>query len=753
MMLQLVLLLLFVMTIPVVILIGYSGTQIIRFAENAIAKHALAELDATAQLTENTLEYAANDVVRLLVTNLFDDFKDTKNFHELTKDYEKGAYTQRMMFELRNLVWRFQETDSAFFYLNGADYVVSSGSGLTLLKEYESIDWLEQALAQKVGISGVWYPHKNDAGVYQLSYVIPLNRFSGSTKGTIVLNFSQEKLSRLISPKATQEYVFLQENGTVVCSSNRELLLKNELDKPYMRDILLRKETSGYMFRTEAGERNLYTWVKSPGGWYFVNTYPTRLLIEPAYEILRNIAVLAALIMVLGGGITILLAKRFSDPIRRLTQRLRGGETAQENRKNELLILDEEFHKIKKEEARLSQQLRDREDQVREHAVRLLLHGEEIDQQNSHLLQKVFYRPFYLVVFITIDGYNHYSSVTSTQMRRYHRYRFIALGAERFADAFCTTAVYEQEGCIAFVLNYDPKDVPEIYGTVYQAVESLQQAALGVFEQTVTVGVSSAVENTALLPECLSQARLSARERMLKGCGAIYLWRDKQPYPKQYFYPVNSERRILNYLEIADLKSITQALDELELQLLNTPSVSAENVLFLYHQLTGAVIRYLSEHNVNLNRIFADNLNLYAAISRQETVQEINRYMQQFFAEIVQYLRRDVTDDSLVLGVLAFVDKHFTEDLAFESIALEMGISYSYLRKILREKTGKSLLDQINERRIRQAKHMLMDGRMTIAEIAQAVGYHNVQSLNRFFRKYEGMAPGEYRSARQQTTP
>lgn len=33
-----------------------------------------------------------------------------------------------------------------------------------------------------------------------------------------------------------------------------------------------------------------------------------------------------------------------------------------------------------------------------------------------------------------------------------------------------------------------------------------------------------------------------------------------------------------------------------------------------------------------------------------------------------------------------------------------------------------------------------------MTQVAEQVGYYNVQSLNRFFRKYEGMSPGSYKA-------
>ena len=71
------------------------------------------------------------------------------------------------------------------------------------------------------------------------------------------------------------------------------------------------------------------------------------------------------------------------------------------------------------------------------------------------------------------------------------------------------------------------------------------------------------------------------------------------------------------------------------------------------------------------------------------------------------------------------------------------------MRKIVKQETGKSLLDLINNARIEKAKVLLRETSMYIKEIAEDVGYNNVQSLTRFFKKYEGITPGEFREIKE----
>lgn len=53
--------------------------------------------------------------------------------------------------------------------------------------------------------------------------------------------------------------------------------------------------------------------------------------------------------------------------------------------------------------------------------------------------------------------------------------------------------------------------------------------------------------------------------------------------------------------------------------------------------------------------------------------------------------------------------------------------------------------EYVNGLRMRRAKQLLTSLHLKIQEIASAVGYQNVNSFIRMFKRYSGMTPGEYR--------
>ena len=100
---------------------------------------------------------------------------------------------------------------------------------------------------------------------------------------------------------------------------------------------------------------------------------------------------------------------------------------------------------------------------------------------------------------------------------------------------------------------------------------------------------------------------------------------------------------------------------------------------------------------------------------------------------------------SLMDSVMKYIDENYQRyDINVSSIAEHFNLSNSYFSKIFKKVIGKGVLDYLHEIRIRQAKLFLRDGKYTIGQIAEMVGYNDANAFIRTFKKYEGITPGKF---------
>jgi YesN/AraC family two-component response regulator len=119
----------------------------------------------------------------------------------------------------------------------------------------------------------------------------------------------------------------------------------------------------------------------------------------------------------------------------------------------------------------------------------------------------------------------------------------------------------------------------------------------------------------------------------------------------------------------------------------------------------------------------------------------------QLFAYSAAAIRQKKTDsDPAIEFVLSYLDtKYAADNLSLDLLADKLKMSPAYLSGYIKEKTGANFSEHMNNVRIRNAKRLLSETDLTMQEIGVQIGYQNVTSFNRMFKKLTGLAPGEYR--------
>lgn len=108
-----------------------------------------------------------------------------------------------------------------------------------------------------------------------------------------------------------------------------------------------------------------------------------------------------------------------------------------------------------------------------------------------------------------------------------------------------------------------------------------------------------------------------------------------------------------------------------------------------------------------------------------------------------------VNKQSQVKGVIErlkyFIEKNFHKKIGLKDAANVVCLSPKYISKIFKEETGIGFNEYKIRLKMDKAKELLGNNTNNINEIAYKIGYLNVESFVRKFKKLEGFTPSEYR--------
>lgn len=100
--------------------------------------------------------------------------------------------------------------------------------------------------------------------------------------------------------------------------------------------------------------------------------------------------------------------------------------------------------------------------------------------------------------------------------------------------------------------------------------------------------------------------------------------------------------------------------------------------------------------------------------------------------------------DEMTVKVLGYIEENYKNGSLSELSAL-LHYDISSISREIKNKTGKTYTELIQEKRLSQACFLLKNTTMTIDEIASNVGYENISFFYRLFKKNYGVSPRKYK--------
>lgn len=98
-------------------------------------------------------------------------------------------------------------------------------------------------------------------------------------------------------------------------------------------------------------------------------------------------------------------------------------------------------------------------------------------------------------------------------------------------------------------------------------------------------------------------------------------------------------------------------------------------------------------------------------------------------------------------NLLNYIDAHFTEDLTLEQTACVTGFSKYHFSRLFKQYTNTTFYNYLCHKRIQASQFMLtIDMTAPVTDIAFRVGFNNLTSFCRCFKKYVNCSPSEYRN-------
>lgn len=154
------------------------------------------------------------------------------------------------------------------------------------------------------------------------------------------------------------------------------------------------------------------------------------------------------------------------------------------------------------------------------------------------------------------------------------------------------------------------------------------------------------------------------------------------------------------------------------------------------------------EYDGDFYQLFPEEINYYEKIARLENMSELERWFNNYFTWVLEYLKQQAngSQTDIILRAKRFVTDNFSNsELSLGNVAEYIGWNEKYFSTMFTQKTGSTFRDYLTHIRMEKAKQLLRMTDLKMYEICENIGYNNVEHFNRMFKRATNMSPGTYR--------
>ncbi len=740
--------------LPVIVITFISNYIILSYSEAEISKAGLEKLEVADRITKLLSQTITNDAVKMSLNPRLNDLYGSEDI-EVMMDNINNLY---MLLDFQKVLSDIIRTNSLYssmyVYLDNSNYIITS-NGVFKKEDFRDKEWIDSYIKNKKTREPFsWIsprPIDSTGENYVLSYIFPLTPYTTNMRGVVAINLNERSLSGLINSSQysdidQSDISVIDFQGKVISSINKKSLLKDVTDKTYVSRILKDTSSKGFFTDDIDGKKVLVTFLKEDvSEWIYVGVFSLDTLSNKVNSLREMIIYISIALLILGIATSFVISRKIYNPVKKLVQEIKARKGLDiTSVDNEVTLLSRTFETLIREEDQLFNRIEKSQKYLRENYITCLLRGASpsIDEQTQ-----LFPYSNFLCVLISIDRYKDFVASFSYEQQFYLKSLILSMSEETLRTSFSCSGIALEGDRIVLLVNFNEEGAEQVLPVLKQHFSVIQKEAEKVIETTITVCLSNAYNDIHKIRTAYIKAQNLLKYRFMLGYGQIIENADRPTSSSKYFYPFNLEKQILNNVDTGSKSSLLGSLNNLIDEIKENKELTFDNVMLILNQLLGNTVKYLLNLNLSVSKVFGNDFNIYSQLAELETLDDAGLFLTNIYLQIIEYTQKlKEYDKSHIAKIMQYIQENYKKDIAINNLADHVGLSYSHVRKIFNDETGENIVNYINNMRIEEAQRLLRQSGMNINEIALSLGYNNKQSFNRFFKKYVGVNPGEYRN-------
>lgn len=347
------------------------------------------------------------------------------------------------------------------------------------------------------------------------------------------------------------------------------------------------------------------------------------------------------------------------------------------------------------------------------------------------------------VALIKVDGLDYTISTEADYI-----YEKIRNFVSKKLSSYCYDASCMPEKSLYYILmNYEEIHQKEIRSALKKFLNELLCQKEILHHINVTLGLGTAQKSINEIPVSLKIARLAIEQRLIMGTNILL---DENHIVKNepnasIFHEFS--KRFTTSIDKLNEGEILDSFSFLKKQLVQTPDISGHEILQVSKEILQLYIVSMQKNSFAISdkEQFLDKF--YKTLDNQSSWQNVLSLLYKTILDSYKECcnTRIQEENKPIREAKNYIKANLKSTISLDQISAIAGFNPSYFSSLFKKETGITFSEYIIQVRMERAKELLKETDWNISVICEEVGYFDLKSFTKNFKKYTGLRPNEFR--------
>lgn len=573
---------------------------------------------------------------------------------------------------------------------------------------------------------------------------IPLLSNAKNPKGLIIMRMNKSKLNELLLHDVTfgDLYIFDQKHQIIVSSSDAEET--NEIIAFFNHQEI---QDSGNIVADVGNSKKIIEYSKSNyNNWIYMSVFSVDATTSDLRKMANFTILFCFFIFMLMSIIIIMGTRKMYHPIRKIYD-LSKQETFSkaEKGKDEFLYIERRIGTLMKALSMLNDQLEYQSHYLTDLFILKLLLGlvQSNDQKKQEFISLLSWK-WLTVLSLQID---------TLEVKGYSEKdkNLILFAMDNIASELVPpsqrigTMVMDQTQVIILIGQQETEEAFKIH--INRLASMIKNSIYNYLKIEISIGIGGIYEEMQWISKSYKESLTALNYRISLGTNVIlHLDEIIDRKSQEFKYPHKLEEQLRHSIEKMDYSESKMILNQFFKEIMNK-EVAYKEYQFIVLQLLSSITRIIHDQDKSIQDVAGRDVTveqLFLLHSEEEICEWL---YDSVIKPTIKYLEnsRCTQTFNLTDAIIQIIHHDFESDLSLEYCAAQVNFHPSYVSRVFKKEMGVTFSDYLSNYRLKMAETWLIETNMNISKIAERFKYNSSAAFIRYFRKMEGVTPGEFR--------